>query len=73
MRSILLLPFIFIFSCATPVDQGYLITDYNSSGKVENTYFVKAYHIGVDDVSFISDNKIKTVTGSFKIEKISKK
>jgi|688.fasta_scaffold2847970_1 hypothetical protein len=81
MRTILFLPFIFILSCATPAlptastssESGFLITAYDPRGKIENTYFVKEYDVGIDDVSFAVDNKTKTVGGSFKIEKISKK
>jgi hypothetical protein len=79
MRTILLLPFIFLLSCTAPgpempalTQSGYLITDYASNGKVENTYFVKDYVVGGDDVSFSVDNKTKTIIGSFKIEKITK-
>jgi len=79
MRTILLLPFIFLLSCTTPSQEttefaqsGYLITDYDSNGKVENTYFVKDYVVGGDDVSFREDNKTKTIIGSFKIDKITK-
>ena len=78
MRTILLLPFIFLLSCTAPslessipAQSGYLITDYDSNGKVENTYFVKDYVVGGDDVRFSVDNKTKTIEGSFKIEKIT--
>jgi hypothetical protein len=81
MKAILLLPFIFILSCTTPdlqvptaaADTVYLITDYDSRGKIENTYTVKDYDVGSGDVvRFNVDNKPKSVVGSFKIEKISK-
>lgn len=79
MRTILLLPFIFILSCTTPElptaptpsESGFLITSYDPRGKVENTYFVKEYDVGIDDVCFSVNNKTKTINGSFKIEKIS--
>jgi hypothetical protein len=79
MRTILLLPFIFILSCSTPTlpteptlsESGFLITSYDPRGKVENTYFVKEYDVGIDDVCFSVNNKTKTINGSFKIEKIS--
>ena len=47
------------------------IFSYDPRGKVENTYFVKEYDVGIDDVCFSVNNKTKTINGSFKIEKIS--
>jgi len=79
VKTILLLPFIFILSCTTPslkvttpIQSGYLITDYDGNGKIENTYFVKEYVVVEDNVRFSVDNTTKTIVGSFKIEKINK-
>ena len=72
MRHLRLIPLLFLFSCAAtdPGRTGYLITDYDSQGKVENTFLVKDYDVSGDSVEFKVDNAEKSVKGSFKIEKI---
>ena len=73
MKTIKLIPFLLLFSCATtdPGRTGYLITDYDSQGKVENTFLVKDYDVTGDEVKFQVDNAAKSVRGSFKIEKLT--
>jgi hypothetical protein len=73
MKYLKLIPFLFLFSCAaTDLGRtGYLITDYDSQGKVEKTYFVKDYEVLGDSVEFKFDNLVKSVQGSFKIEKLT--
>ena len=71
MKTIKLVPFLFLFACASPGRTGYLITDYDSRGKVENAYTVKEYDVLGDEVKFLNEGKIKSVRGSFKIEKLT--
>jgi hypothetical protein len=73
MQYLKLIPFLFLFSCSTTDlgRTGYLITDYDSRGQVEKTYFVKDYEVLGDSVEFKFDNAVKSVQGSFKIEKLT--
>ncbi len=73
MKYLKLIPFLFLFSCSTIYlgKTGYIITDYDSRGEVEKTYFVKDYEIFGDSVEFKVDSAVKSVKGSFKVEKLT--
>lgn len=71
MQLIKLLPLLFLFSCAAPGQTGYLITDYDSLGKVQKTYLVQDYDVSGDEVKFVDGGAAKSVKGSFKIEKLT--
>lgn len=73
MKSIYIILFFALCSCQVPEPQNsnrYLISEYDSMGKVENIYQVNDYNLLGDKVEFLTEGQKKLVGGSFKIEKI---
>lgn len=68
----ILISFLILSSCATTdTKTGYIITVYNSDGKVKSTYNVTDYELNDNNIKFNYNNEIKTLNGqSFKIEKL---
>ncbi len=65
--------FFLFFSCdSLPLKArtGYLITEFDSDGKVEHVYNVDKFNAVGRKVQFDFEGKPTTVTGSFKIDKI---
>ena len=72
MRLIYITLFFALSSCQTAPKSrtGYLISEYDSNGKVSEVYNVGDYELLGDKVEFSVDGKKSSISGSFKIEKI---
>lgn len=64
---------IFLLTSCTTTDlrTGYIITFYDSLGKVKTTYNVEDYDLSDNNIKFTYKNEVKVFNGqSFKIEKL---
>lgn len=72
MRLIYIALFFALSSCqnTTKDRTGYLISEYDSNGKVSEVYNVGDYNLFGDKVEFSINGKKSSISGTFKIEKI---
>ena len=58
-------------SCTAFPDGSYIITSYDSDGKIVKEYVAQSYEQGPDGITFKGDNgETVTVSGSFRIDKL---